>query len=92
METMRLLPVSETQMLPSGATVTPQGTLKAICLPVPVVLEIGAFQVPDEIDRLWMRLLRVSATQRVLPSGDTVIPVGWFSSPAGAVEPVPFLP
>ena len=29
-ETTRLLPVSATQMLPSGATVTPQGTLKPV--------------------------------------------------------------
>ncbi len=28
-ETIRLLPVSETQMLPSGATVTPHGMLNA---------------------------------------------------------------
>ena len=79
-------------MLPSGATATPQGTAKGVCLPVPVVLWIGAFQVCEASERLWMRLLSVSATQRVLPSGDTVIPVGWFRSPAGAVEPLPLLP
>ena len=61
-------------------------------MPLPVVLWMGAFQVPPESDRLWIRLLRVSATQRVLPSGETAIPVGWLSSPAGALEPLPAVP
>jgi hypothetical protein len=37
-DTIRLWPVSDTQMLPSGATVTPHGTMNAVCLPVPVVV------------------------------------------------------
>ena len=32
MDTIRLLPVSETQMLPSGATVTPHGILNGAAL------------------------------------------------------------
>src|ERR1019366_10069254 len=87
-DTRRLLPVSDTQMLPSGATVTPHGTLKPIWCPVPVVLLMGAFQTP-EADMLWMRLFNVSATQTV-PSGATAIPVGLLRSPGGEVTPVPF--
>src|ERR1700689_4159908 len=70
--TIRQLPVSDTQMLPSGATVTPQGTLNAglpvpwhaVCAPVPVVWVMGFAQTPDD-DMLWIRLFSVSATQMV---------------------------
>src|SRR3984957_1386378 len=85
-ETMRLLPMSETQMLPSGATVTPHGILNAVCLPVPVGLLIGVPQTPVE-ETLCMRLLSVSATQ-IVPFGATEMPVGLLRLPAGAVVPV----
>src|SRR5580704_18104702 len=90
METMRLLPVSETQMLPSGATATPHGTLNAFCTPVPTGLVIGVFQTPAG-EMLWMRLLSVSATQMV-PSGATEMPVGLLRSPAALVDPAPNCP
>src|SRR5580700_9585728 len=92
METIRLLPVSETQMFPSGATVTPHGTLNAFRGAFPVGLVTGAFQIPVPRFTLCIRLLRVSATHSVLPSGEMAIPEGWLSSPAGAVAPRPRLP
>src|ERR1019366_2165835 len=76
-------------MLPSGATLTPHGALKASCFLDPIGIEI-AVQWPD-VERLWIRPFRVSATQTV-PSGATAIPVGLLRSPAGAVEPTPFFP
>src|ERR1700722_5517424 len=85
METMRWFPVSATQMLPSGATVTPHGARKLCCVPVPTGV-VMTVQTPD-VERLWMRLLRVSATHTV-PSGATEMPVGLFRSPAGDVAGV----
>src|ERR1700722_19567292 len=90
MDTMRLLPVSETQMLPSGATATPHGTLNAICTPVPTGFVIGTPQTPEG-EMLWMRLLSVSAIQ-IVPSGATEIPVGLLRSPAGEADPAPNCP
>src|ERR1039457_5218274 len=80
-DTRRLLPVSDTQMLPSGATVTPHGTLNGVVEPMGLV---NAVQTPV-VDMLWMRLFRVSASQMV-PLGATAIPVGLLRSPAGEVE------
>ena len=72
-DTSRLWPVSDTQMLPSGATVTPHGTLKPIWLPVPTGVLMTFQTLPG--DMLWIRLLTVSATQMV-PSAATEMPVG----------------
>src|ERR1039457_7246501 len=88
-ETMRWLPVSDTQMVPSGATVTPHGALNGSCVPVPTGVEMTVHTPAGEL--LWMRSLRVSATQTV-PYAATAMPVGLLRSPAGAAEPMPFFP